>query len=217
MEEQRSTGVGAVRLKKRGRPSGIKNADVRTVILDEARKLFVVYGYEATSISSIAARAKIVPNTVYYYFASKEILWREIYEEAKQLVWGGINDAATIDKPLIESLLHSAESAITLREKYPYRTEFLYRAAAEAIFNPSLADIQTDRLRNQEAFFEKFAKRGLESGELTKLGSLTNATRTLQLLVMGFFFESHGAVNESIQVRDEMLKAIGHLAALMGE
>jgi len=217
MEEQRSTGVGAVRIKKRGRPSGIISADIRTVILDEARKLFVVYGYEATSISAIATHSKIVPNTVYYYFASKEILWREIYQEAKQVVWGGLNEAAVVDKPLVESLLQSAEAAITLREKFPYRTKFLYRAAAEAVFNPSLADIQIDRLRNQEAFFEKFAKRGLESGELAKLGSLTNATRTLQLLVMGFFFESHGAINESVQVRDEMLKAIRHLVAIMGE
>jgi len=187
------------------------------VILDEARKLFVVYGYEATSISAIATRAKIVPNTVYYYFASKEILWREIYEEAKQLTWGGLNEVATVDQPLVESLIQSAVAGITLRKKFPYRSEFLYRAATEAVFNPSLIDIQADRLRNQEAFFEKLAKRGLESGELAKLGSLTNATRTLQLLVMGFFFESYGAVDESIQARDEMLKAIEHFASLMGE
>jgi len=217
VEEQRSTGVGPVRIKKRGRPSGVKNADIRTVILDEARKLFVVYGYEATSISAIATRAKIVPNTVYYYFASKEILWREIYEEAKQLTWGGLNEVATVDQPLVESLIQSAVAGITLRKKFPYRSEFLYRAATEAVFNPSLIDIQADRLRNQEAFFEKLAKRGLESGELAKLGSLTNATRTLQLLVMGFFFESYGAVDESIQARDEMLKAIEHFASLMGE
>lgn len=217
MAEQRSAGVGISNLKKRGRPATEGQIDVRTKILDEARKLFVVYGFDATPISSIASHAGVAPNTVYHYYANKELLWRALYEEAKELVWGGLRESSAADGPLVTSLLQASEASIALREKYPYRTQFLYRAASDSVFNPMLADIQIDRLSNQEQFFEAFAKRGLESGELAKLGTLKNATRTLQLIVMGFFFESHGIYADAIQLRREMLEAIEHLIALFGE
>ena len=217
MAEQRSSGVGVSNLKKRGRPSSEGHEDVRARILDEARKLFIVYGFEATPISTIASHAGVAPNTVYHYFATKEVLWRALYEEAKALIWGGLREASVSEGPLVTGLLQASEASIALRDKYPYRSQFLYRAASDSVFNPLLADIQTDRLRNQEQFFEAFARRGLASGELAKLGTLNNATRTLQLVVMGFFFESHGVYADALQLRKEMLGAIEHLVTLLGE
>ncbi|MET0283286.1 MAG: helix-turn-helix domain-containing protein [Polyangiales bacterium] len=43
-------------------------------ILDVARKLFRDSGYEAASMSRIAERAGVAPNTIYWYFADKDAL-----------------------------------------------------------------------------------------------------------------------------------------------
>ena len=46
----------------------------REQIEDAACMLFLVEGYESTSMASIAKTAGVAPNTLYWYFASKDDL-----------------------------------------------------------------------------------------------------------------------------------------------
>ena len=45
--------------------------DLRTVILEAAKKLFVQEGYEATSIRKIAKEIGFSPTTIYLYYKDK--------------------------------------------------------------------------------------------------------------------------------------------------
>ena len=55
-------------------------AATRTTIVDAARDLFRDQGYARTTITDIATRAAVAPQTVYWAFGSKAALVREIRE-----------------------------------------------------------------------------------------------------------------------------------------
>ena len=53
-------------------------ADTRTAILDAAERLFSVRGFTATTIKQIGGEAGVNAALLYYYFADKETLYREV-------------------------------------------------------------------------------------------------------------------------------------------
>src|ERR1700722_20745506 len=50
-------------------------------ILDAARHLFVSRGFEQTSVDQIAALAEGAKGAVYHHFASKEMIFGQVFEE----------------------------------------------------------------------------------------------------------------------------------------
>lgn len=67
----------------------------RSIILEEALKLFSNYGYEATGVQEICEQAGVTKPTLYHYFGSKQ----------------GLLDALLMEKmlPLIQELRFAAE------------------------------------------------------------------------------------------------------------
>jgi AcrR family transcriptional regulator len=55
--------------------TGAQAPDVRTGILDEAARLFVVHGYHGLSMREIAEAAHLSKAALYYHFADKEALF----------------------------------------------------------------------------------------------------------------------------------------------
>ncbi len=56
----------------------------RATIVDAASELFTSLGYEATSMSMVAAQAKVAPNTIYWYFANKDALLLTVLDRLVQ-------------------------------------------------------------------------------------------------------------------------------------
>jgi AcrR family transcriptional regulator len=54
---------------------------VRTKILDAARELFAEHGYEAVTMRMIAERIEYTPTAIYYHFADKDALIRELVDQ----------------------------------------------------------------------------------------------------------------------------------------
>lgn len=63
-----------------GRPA-VRGPDLRVRILDAAIALIATRGYHATPLSAIAARARVTPALVHYYFGSKSALLDRVIEE----------------------------------------------------------------------------------------------------------------------------------------
>src|SRR5215472_11401403 len=55
----------------------------RRAVLASARSLFGRQGYAQTSVDEIAAAARVTKGAVYHHFASKEALFRAVYEEVE--------------------------------------------------------------------------------------------------------------------------------------
>src|SRR5215813_10283700 len=52
--------------------------EMRQKIMNAARELFATQGYEAVTMRSIAERIEYTPTCIYFHFADKEALLREI-------------------------------------------------------------------------------------------------------------------------------------------
>lgn len=79
-----------------------QSAAVRKKILETARKLFVLQGYEKTTTRAIISKAKITTGTLYHFYKSKdEILLaisEDVFEEAAALAesWSKLKSPALI-------------------------------------------------------------------------------------------------------------------------
>jgi AcrR family transcriptional regulator len=61
-------------------------AEVRAQIVDVARKIFTRYGFRKTTMEEIAAASRKGKSSIYYYFPSKEEIFRAVVEkEASEL------------------------------------------------------------------------------------------------------------------------------------
>jgi AcrR family transcriptional regulator len=70
---------------------------VRRAILDAARELFVIEGYQNVSIRKIAERIEYSPAAIYGYFPSKDDIFFALAEEGFRLLEGGLENAAEAD------------------------------------------------------------------------------------------------------------------------
>lgn len=68
------------RQRRRGRPSGQENPQLRGAILDAAERLFADQGYSATSVRAIAEASGVNPAMIHYYFGNKTALLQTVME-----------------------------------------------------------------------------------------------------------------------------------------
>lgn len=66
-----------------------QDAATRDLILDAAEALFAAQGFDSTTIKQIGARAESNPALIYYYFGSKDTLYREVLRRLFGLLVAG--------------------------------------------------------------------------------------------------------------------------------
>jgi len=71
--------------------------DVRELILDAARELFVKEGFENVSIRKIAERIEYSPAAIYGYFPSKDDIFFSLAEDGFRLLYGDRRDSQALD------------------------------------------------------------------------------------------------------------------------
>jgi len=59
--------------------------DVRQALLDAARDIFAYFGYNKTNVDEIARAAKKGKSTFYYYYKSKEEIFKDVIEKEAQI------------------------------------------------------------------------------------------------------------------------------------
>lgn len=64
------------------RPQGVPRADNRLPqLLDEAARLFGAQGFHGTSVRDIVRAVPMLPGSIYYHFATKDLLLTAVYAE----------------------------------------------------------------------------------------------------------------------------------------
>jgi AcrR family transcriptional regulator len=59
----------------------------RDRLIEAARELFWVQGFEATSVAEILEKAEVNSGSLYHYFSSKEELLLAVLEQYKEMLW----------------------------------------------------------------------------------------------------------------------------------
>jgi AcrR family transcriptional regulator len=116
-----------------------KKARTRRALQDQALRLFVDKGFEATTIEEIAAAADVSPRTFFRYFASKEAVLLE--DEYDPLLFEAIAKVGHTDTP----------PATLLREVLAELMPPIWEADAEGLFLRTKLMLATPSLAGQIA------------------------------------------------------------------
>lgn len=77
-----------------GATPGPRRASTRRRLFDAAVVLIAEQGFSATTVDEIADRAGVAKGTVYYNFASKNVLYEELLRDGMDLLAGSLRRAA---------------------------------------------------------------------------------------------------------------------------
>lgn len=73
--------------------------DLKQLILETAKSLFMKFGYEATSIRKIAAEIEFSPTTIYLYYRDKSDIIYTLHQEGFKLLAQKFQVLASVENP----------------------------------------------------------------------------------------------------------------------
>ncbi|HET9234110.1 MAG TPA: TetR/AcrR family transcriptional regulator [Candidatus Eisenbacteria bacterium] len=113
--------------------------ELRDLILDTARELFVERGYEAVTMRGVAERIEYSPTAIYLHFADKESLIRAICDADFGALAGRFQSIAKIENP-VERIAAIGRAYASFAQQYPnhYRLMFMTPLPGESADRSSL-------------------------------------------------------------------------------
>jgi len=76
----------------------------RAALLDEATRLFALYGYAGTSLEDVASASQVTRGAVYHHFEGKQALFEAVLDRQESQAIARITAAATAADPLEAAL-----------------------------------------------------------------------------------------------------------------
>ena len=123
----------------------IRKQETRARLLEAAQKVFALYGFDAASVSLIAAEAGISKGALYVHFESKEALFREILLSYVQRRSAATAARLGPDVPLRNAIVQIIEGAWTIHQDGTsctlLSTEFFALAGRSAWGREAMASI----------------------------------------------------------------------------
>jgi TetR/AcrR family transcriptional regulator len=184
-----------------------QNSVARDQILDAAESLFARQGFEPTTVKEIGEAAKLNPALLYYYFGSKEELYRAVLERVVQAL---INRGGAI-------LQQGGPPAEAIRRLVAAQVEFLLtQPNAPRLFVREMIDHDARRaeaviLQVAAGLFERLCdviKRGQSLGQFRtdvepRFAAISTISQVVYFMIarpaVGMFFGlGPGGVSESV-------------------
>jgi AcrR family transcriptional regulator len=139
----------------------------RADILNHATRLFAERGYEGASMGDLAERVGMRKASLFYHFASKEVLYTEVLDQLIAAVGAQIALAITAEGSFIERVDALSDAVTNVLGEQPYAARLIIREAMD--FGPVFRDTLADRILAVLAAAEAFLVAGAEAGELARL------------------------------------------------
>jgi AcrR family transcriptional regulator len=162
---------------------------MRERVLDAARELFALHGYEAVTMRKIADRIEYTTTMIYQHFPDKETLIREIVAHDFQSFAQEFRRCAQIADP-IARILAMAKVFVDFGVQHPnhYRLMFMSPPSSE-VKQANLAAIRSDPAQDVYTFF----KQAIE--EAMRKALLRPELDDPELLVQSLWSGMHGVVS----------------------
>jgi AcrR family transcriptional regulator len=134
----------------------------RDDILDHATRLFAERGYEGTSMGDLAERVGMRKASLFYHFASKDILYAAVLERLVVAVGAVIAAAATADGSFVDRLDNLSDAITTTLGEQPFAARLLIREAMD--WGPVIRGTLGDHIQLVLGAAELFVRAGQEAG-----------------------------------------------------
>ena len=102
-----------------------ERVETRQQILDAAREMFVVHGYEATTMRAIAERIEYTPTAIYHHFRNKEALLAELSAADFRALGASFQKIGAIADP-IERLRKMGQAYVEFGLQHPMQYQFMF-------------------------------------------------------------------------------------------
>jgi len=152
--------------KRLGRPPATDSGDTKRRILDIAREMFSVHGYEVATNRDIASAAGITSGALYHYFGSKLDLYLAVHEDVQAGVYESFSNATMNLETFTEMFLAVLEVAHDMNENDPSVARFIGAVRVDAQRHPEMAVALSPRSTQREVFFTRLIDVGVKTGEI---------------------------------------------------
>ena len=152
--------------KRLGRPPATDSGDTKRRILDIAREMFSVHGYEVATNRDIATAAGITSGALYHYFGSKLDLYLAVHEDVQAGVYESFSNATMNLETFTEMFLAVLEVAHDMNENDPSVARFVGAVRVDAQRHPEMAAALSPRSAQREVFLTRLIDIGVKTGEL---------------------------------------------------
>ncbi len=133
----------------------------RALIIQAASEIFADKGYAATKIIDIANHAGLPKPNIYYYFKSKENLYRSVVENVIDLIFQAENPFHGNAAPA-DALEQYIQAKIEVSRKYPHASKVF---ASEIMHGaPHLPQDIADRMKNQALMCSNKIQQWIDAG-----------------------------------------------------
>lgn len=150
-----------------GRPRDSRSEETRDRLLDVARRLFAVGGYDGTTNKELADAAGLTTGAIYHYFESKQDLYMAVHAAVQDRVYRRFRDAAAqAGETCAAKLLAVLDEAHALNNEDPSLATFLVTARTDLPRHPELEATGAFEPRQRLAFFGEIVDLGVSTGEL---------------------------------------------------
>ncbi len=179
---------------------GVKKDEIRTNIVDVASKIFTRFGFRKTTMEEIAMASKKGKSTIYYYFSSKEDIFKATVEkEAEELK----NDLSKTINNIEDPIEKLRTFLLFRREKLSTLTN--YYAALKSSHLDHLEFIKkmrNDYDKNEIKVLKSILQTGIDQGkfrvEEAELAALAIATAMKGLEIPLFIRKEHGNIEDRL-------------------
>ena len=152
--------------------------DKKEIILQIARKLFTRYGLKKTSVDDIASEAKIGKATIYYYFKSKQEIFKSVVDREWSIHKNAIREAISKE----DSPERKLRAFILTRISRMHELVNLYRVTKDIVTEllPDLEKIRKSHFTEELNILKEILSEGVKKGifkvkriELTSLAMVS--------------------------------------------
>ena len=150
--------------------------DTRTRILETALRMFLVHGYEQTSMRELAQELRLTKPAIYHYFAGKEALALAVVQlfEERILDWvkqrrRAVRDFDSYLRFMCEAIpAFSHVERVVLRDELPqgYRHGFNEFVSSLAGVNPDVRQRMAEMFQRTRASLRGICAEAMEQGQL---------------------------------------------------
>jgi AcrR family transcriptional regulator len=153
-----------------------------------ARAVFSECGYEAATFQAIAERADLTRPAINHYFSNKQLLYREVVDQANELVISAAVERAQQETTLIGQLAAFIAGASQAASENPSSAALLMIAVLESQRHPELRGVEGDSVRGTRAFLTRALDDAIQRGELTTETDKASLTEMLVAVLCGVGF-----------------------------
>lgn len=156
----------------------VVKSEVRSQIVDVARKIFTRYGYRKTTMEEIAAASRKGKSSIYYYFPGKEDIFKAVVEKEVGELQLRMDRAIRADDIPLEKL----KAYIFFRLHHVRTVENFYAALNEDSLShlDFILEIRKNFDREELSLVQKILEEGMEDGSFqlssSEIGAIAIST-----------------------------------------